>query len=568
MSATSAGTWSACATGRCGAGPPSGAPTAVGRGWDRSRQHRRRQLHDLGRRPVVDGQLAGARRPAGAGEGLGPRAMAAGTPAWPRSPTIVIDAVGQRRASMPPLHRLTVLRLVDDEVAERSGAPSSSSSVSERFLPLGEALRQRAAHLGVEVAGLQRDVVDGLLDHPAAFSGELAAWRRRARGAEPDRAARRLVQERQVGVGPADGATLAAAPQQPVLAPLVEETLRGEAQQGGGAEEVVEQPLGGQQGPHARRRDPHLGHAGDRREELLLLLLQRHAAALGALGVDVGPQLGSLGHRRSMVGAARCGAPSSTRRYCGRAPDGCRTTIGRRALWVPRRWRTCSMIRRSSPRDSRSVVAVDGDDQVVGQRSLPVATALARSGAIRASPLIRRRPASSSRVAPRPRVERRRAWRAPPRSRRARAARARCSAGTRVGADDQHAARAPAARGGCRGGRRPGAGPPRSSRCRVRLRRPGCPAAAARMIRSCSAWMVATMSVIRPVRARSRAASSAPSPTRSRAARRRAAEVEHLVVEVDDGAAPGQQVAAPHDAHRVAARWPGRTARPPAPASR
>ena len=70
-----------------------------------------------------------------------------------------------------------------------------------------------------------------------------------------------------------------------------------------------------------------------------------------------------------------------------------------------------------------------------------------------------------------------------------------------------------AACGTCRAGTRRGAARPRSCRCRGHRRRRGCPVSGARIASSCSAWMVATMSRIRPVRSRSSAASSAPSPT-------------------------------------------------------
>ena len=90
-----------------------------------------------------------------------------------------------------------------------------------------------------------------------------------------------------------------------------------------------------------------------------------------------------------------------------------------------------------------------------------------------------------------------------------------------------------------------------------------------RMISSCSRWTVATMSRMRPVRDRSRAASRTCGPDRPRPTPgSRPVRVEQLVLEVEDPLALGQEVAAAGQAHRVGARWPGRTARRPAPASR
>ena len=68
-------------------------------------------------------------------------------------------------------------------------------------------------------------------------------------------------------------------------------------------------------------------------------------------------------------------------------------------------------------------------------------------------------------------------------------------------------------RGACRAGRRPGAGRPRSCRTPGRPRPPGSRACGARMMRSCSAWIVATMSPMRPVRRAASAAMRAPLPS-------------------------------------------------------
>ena len=66
------------------------------------------------------------------------------------------------------------------------------------------------------------------------------------------------------------------------------------------------------------------------------------------------------------------------------------------------------------------------------------------------------------------------------------------------------------------------------------------------MTRSCSAWMVSTMSRIRPVRPASSAASSAASPASALVpALGRRVQVEHLVVEADHRAPPGPDVPAP-----------------------
>ena len=61
-----------------------------------------------------------------------------------------------------------------------------------------------------------------------------------------------------------------------------------------------------------------------------------------------------------------------------------------------------------------------------------------------------------------------------------------------------HAGRA--ARGGCRAGTRPGAARRRSCRCRGHPGPPGHRAGPERMIASCSAWIVETISDMRPVR--------------------------------------------------------------------
>ena len=67
------------------------------------------------------------------------------------------------------------------------------------------------------------------------------------------------------------------------------------------------------------------------------------------------------------------------------------------------------------------------------------------------------------------------------------------------------------------------------------------------MMRSCSAWMVSTMSRIRPVRVAVTAASSADSLASSRVAaslpRRASCQVEHLVVDADHRRSPGADVA-------------------------
>ena len=76
------------------------------------------------------------------------------------------------------------------------------------------------------------------------------------------------------------------------------------------------------------------------------------------------------------------------------------------------------------------------------------------------------------------------------------------------------------------------------------------------MTRSCSAWMVSTMSLIRPVRPALSAASRAASPVSPLVApARRGArvEVEHLVVEADDRAPAGADVPAPAHARPATA---------------
>ena len=137
------------------------------------------------------------------------------------------------------------------------------------------------------------------------------------------------------------------------------------------------------------------------------------------------------------------------------------------------------------------------------------------------------------------------------RSRRAPAARRRCSAGTSSWARRPARRAAPAAAGRCRAGRRRGAARLRSCRCPAPPCTTSTPPCGARITWSCSAWMVATMSVIRPVRAAPSAASSAASPAGpvSRAASG-SVEVEHLVVDPGHLAQPGADVPAPADALR------------------
>ena len=89
----------------------------------------------------------------------------------------------------------------------------------------------------------------------------------------------------------------------------------------------------------------------------------------------------------------------------------------------------------------------------------------------------------------------------------------------------------------------------------------------ARMISSCSAWMVATMSSISPVRARSSSASRA-SPPRSRVPAARPRRAEEVVGHGHDGAAVDHDLAAPGQSPGRPWRWPGRRARRPGPASR
>ncbi len=73
----------------------------------------------------------------------------------------------------------------------------------------------------------------------------------------------------------------------------------------------------------------------------------------------------------------------------------------------------------------------------------------------------------------------------------------------------------------------------------------------ARIASSCSAWMVATMSRMRPVRSLSSAASSAPSPTTVKPDACGGIGVEHLVVEGEQAATVGLEVATAGDAHRL-----------------
>ena len=72
------------------------------------------------------------------------------------------------------------------------------------------------------------------------------------------------------------------------------------------------------------------------------------------------------------------------------------------------------------------------------------------------------------------------------------------------------------------------------------------------MTRSCSAWMVATTSLIRPVRRAVMLAISMASPDRALPVRLgQPVQVEDLVVDPGDGAVPGVNVAAPDQPGRV-----------------
>ena len=105
--------------------------------------------------------------------------------------------------------------------------------------------------------------------------------------------------------------------------------------------------------------------------------------------------------------------------------------------------------------------------------------------------------------------------------------------------------------GACRGGTRRGAARPRSCRCRDRRATTRMPARSARIASSCSAWMVATMSRMRPVRSWSSAASSAPSPTTVKPDASAASASNTSSSMPMQAPAVGLEVAAAGDAHRL-----------------
>ncbi len=76
------------------------------------------------------------------------------------------------------------------------------------------------------------------------------------------------------------------------------------------------------------------------------------------------------------------------------------------------------------------------------------------------------------------------------------------------------------------------------------------PATSARIASSCSAWIVATMSPMRPVRSRSIAASERALPHDSETGVGRGLGVEHLVVEAEQLTPAREEVAPARDAHR------------------
>ena len=212
------------------------------------------------------------------------------------------------------------------------------------------------------------------------------------------------------------------------------------------------------------------------------------------------------------------------------------------------------MTRAVSARDSAHAQPVDQHDEVVaaagvrGRRPRAAMTCAMRASPFSAATVRRARCRDDAQ----PRLQARRSSRAARPARRATGARARCSAGTPGSARRAARPGSRAGAGACRAGTRRGAARPRSCRCPGPPPTTSTPCMSARIASSCSAWIVATMSPMRPVRLRSSAASSAPSPATGSPLVLDRVLVEHLVVEADDLAAlAGDEVAAAHDRHRL-----------------
>ena len=105
-------------------------------------------------------------------------------------------------------------------------------------------------------------------------------------------------------------------------------------------------------------------------------------------------------------------------------------------------------------------------------------------------------------------------------------------------------------------GTRPGGAPPPSCRCPARPWTTVTPARGRRITTSCSAWIVATTSCMRPVRGASSAASSAPSPTRWSPASPAAPTSNTSSSSPTSSPCAPTEVASPHDAHRVVGQRP------------
>ena len=138
-------------------------------------------------------------------------------------------------------------------------------------------------------------------------------------------------------------------------------------------------------------------------------------------------------------------------------------------------------------------------------------------------------------------------------ARRATAARWRCSRGTRGSARRPARRRVPVDGDARTAGTRRGAGRPRSCRCPDRPARRGICSSGARITTSCSAWMVATISRIAPVRA---APISASTGSGMPVAARRVGIVELLVEVGGQSPSTDRESAAMAEAERVDAGGP------------
>ena len=429
-----------------------------------------------GRRAVVDGQL---RQPPAvvhvAVEHLAPRARA-GRRAGLRDVADQRHRPGRAAAhQQPPRHRRELLRLVDDHVAVGPGAVALGA--------LGDRERRTARRrtgrpsLGGHawqpahrVAADLQDACAWRTSSSAALRGRSARPRSRRR-CRPRRAARppRRAAARRPTVHGARGRGAAGARSGGA-------TGRGAAaaSRPGPRSRSAQQPLRGQRQPGqvqlaAARRAESRSSAT---QVVAVVAGQRRCRSSRPAGR---PAWSSRSRDERLAGLvvrlAGCGGP---------APGRAATSAGRQRR---RRWPSTASTRaaRRAPAGGRAPRAAS--TSAIRRSPLSAATSAAARARARRRPGRARRPSTARR-----------------RSRRATAAPARCSAGTSRSGRRPARRAAPAARGGCRAGTPRGAARPPSCRCPARPARRATPARSARMTRSCSAWMVATMSPIRPVR--------------------------------------------------------------------